>query len=583
MLENATAERWLRSEARGSHRSLALAVGLSVMGGLLVLLQASLLAGIASAVITGGASLPAVATPMVALLAIYGARYAVTALAERISSQVAANIKKSLRGRLLQRLEALGPAWLRTQHSGELITSIVDGVDAMEGYHARYLPQMGAAALVPLALLVFIAPRDWFSAAVLLLTAPLIPLFMYLVGKGAERLNQKQWLTLQRIGGRLLDAIQGLTTLKLLNASRREVAVVARLSDGYRRTTMVVLRVAFLSSLVLEFFATVSIAVVAVFIGFRLYGYFDWAPISFETGLFVLLLAPEFYLPLRDLGSRYHARMEAIGAAEGILHILQAPTRASAGSGQENVPAGPFTLTLHDVHYTYPGERTALRGVDLTIKPGEQLALVGVSGAGKSTLAHLLLGFLTPDRGTLRVGDLDLAAIRPDAWLSAVAWVPQRPQLLHGTLLDNIQLGRPSATPEEASHAAALAGAGDFIAALPDGLQTMVGERGQGLSGGELQRIALARAFLRDARLVVLDEPTANLDPVAEATIGAALRSLARERAVVVIAHRWRTAASADRIAVLDAGRVVECGAPDELMRRDGAFARMTRAAEAER
>ncbi len=390
-------ESWLRSEVHPVRHALAGAVGLSVLGGLLVLLQAYLLAGVADAVIFGGATLHAVAPALAGLLAVYAGRFGTTWGAEQMAFAAAAQVKRSLRERLLSRIDELGPAWQRTQQSGDLVTRLVDGVDALDGYFGRYLPQLGAAALVPLAMLVFVVPRDGFSAGVFLLSVPLIPVFMVLIGKGAERLNQRQWVQLRRLAARFLDAIQGLTTLRLLSASRREIEVVARLSDEYRRTTMGVLRVAFLSALSLELLATLSIAVVAVFIGFRLYGAFDWAPIDFRTGLFVLLLAPEVYLPLRELGARYHARMDAIGATGGILDILEAPLPIVRGGGA-SLAGGAIRIEVAGAHYTYPDGRVALRGVDLRLEPGKLLALIGPSGAGKSTLAQLLLGFATPER-----------------------------------------------------------------------------------------------------------------------------------------------------------------------------------------
>ena len=572
----ADSEAWLRSRARPVGRRLAAAVGLSVVGGLLVLLQAYLLAGIVDAVIFHQAALGAVAPALAALLAVYAGRFAASWLSEQMAFAAAADVKRTLRERLLRRLGELGPAWQRTQQSGDLVTSIVDGVDALDGYYARYLPQMGAAALVPLSMLVFVVPRDWFSAAVFLLTLPLIPLFMVLIGNGAERLNQRQWVQLRRLAARFLDAIQGLTTLRLLNASRRELDVVARLSDEYRRTTMGVLRVAFLSALSLELLATLSIAVVAVFIGFRLYGAFTWAPIDFRTGLFVLLLAPEVYLPLRELGARYHARMEAIGATGGILDVLAAPVPDVRGGGAA-LPEGALRIEVGGAHYAYPDGRVALRGVDLRLEPGKVLALIGSSGAGKSTLANLLLGFVVPDQGSVRVDGQDLAGIDADAWRSAVAWVPQRPQLLYGTLSENLLLARPTATTEEVWRALEQAGAADLVAGLPAGLQTVVGEQGVGLSGGEIQRIALARAFLRDARLVVLDEPTANLDATAAGGILATLRRLKEGRVVLVIAHRLATAAVADVVAVLEEGCVVETGSPAELATRGGRYAALVR------
>ncbi|MCU0836417.1 MAG: thiol reductant ABC exporter subunit CydD [Chromatiaceae bacterium] len=562
---------WLKAQRVWAGRWLSLAVGLGLAGGLLLIAQAWFLAGVVDAVLFSGAGIVEVAPWLWAMLALFPLRAGLAWAAEQAAAEGALGVKRHLRDAFYERLRALGPVRLGGERSGELANTLTDGIEALEAYYARYLPAVALAASLPLAILVFLWPLDWLSGFILLGTAPLIPLFMILVGKGAERLNQRQWRRLARLSAHFLDVIQGLTTLKLFNASRREAEAVARISEEYRRSTMAVLRVAFLSSLTLEFFATVSIAVVAVAIGFRLF----WGQMDFRHGFFVLLLAPEFYLPLRNLGSQYHARMAAIGAAERLIDVLQSqgPTRAVEGVPTPDLRQAPIRLL--NVHYSYPGGRRALDGLTLAIHPGERIALVGASGAGKSTVFALLLGFIRPDGGQILVGERPLAELDADDLRRHLAWVPQRPRLFHGSLLDNIRLGSPDASPEQVRAAARLGGADAFIEPLPQGYQTQVGEGGHGLSGGEIRRVALARACLRDAPLVLLDEPTASLDAESEREVAAAVETLAVGRTLITIAHRLQTVRRADRILVLDRGRVVEAGPHDELIARDGPYHRL--------
>lgn len=558
------------------------AVWLNTANGLLAVAQAWVLAIILDAAIFKDAGLAEVQSWLWGLLALFGARALIVWLAERSAFQAAAQVRATLRDRVHRHLQRLGPAYLSGQRSGALVETLTKGIDDLEGYYARFVPAMTLVMILPLAILTAVMPMDWLAGLVLLVTAPLIPLFMILIGSGAEVRNQRQWKQLARMSAHFLDVIQGLTTLKLFGASRREVAIIARVSNDYRHSTMQVLRVAFLSSAVLEFFASVGIAIVAVFIGFRLYGLAvpvpTWIPIpdvTYLQGFFVLMLAPEFYAPLRNLGTQYHARMGAVAAAEQLIQVLNTePTQINPGT-EPLAAARPLGVRFEDVHFSYEPGREALQGLSFDIPPGQRIALVGTSGAGKTTVVNLLLGFLVPTGGRILIGEQALADIDLEDWRRHLAWMPQQPRLFQGTIADNIRLGRPEANLDAVREAARRARAADFIEALPLGYDSPVGERGAGLSGGQIQRIALARAFLRNAPLVVLDEATANLDPESERLVQDGIDELARDRTLLVIAHRLATVRRADRILVLDRGRIVEQGTHDELAGAGGLYARM--------
>lgn len=566
------------AEARVARAALWTTIGLGLLAGLAVIAQAILLARVVDRAAFHGADLRAVAPMLEALAALFLLRAGVSWTAEIAGFRAAAVVKSSLRHRLVAHLLALGPVHAANARSGDLAATVLEGVEALDPYISRYIPQLAVVALVPLAILAAVLPIDWISGVVLLVSGPLIPLFMVLVGSQAEAINQRQWRQLLLMGAHFLDAVQGLTTLKLFGRARDEVALVGRIAGDYRRTTMASLRIAFLTSAVLEFFASLSIALVAVLFGTRLlHGTIDFFP-----ALLVLLLVPEFFMPLRGLATHYHARMSALAAAGRIFDVLDMPLPRRTGGLP--APAAPIALSCRDLHVAYAPDRPVLRGIDCDIPAGRMTALVGPSGAGKSTLAAALLGFVQPSQGQVMVNHATpLDRITADDWWGRLAYVPQAPRLFSGTIASNLRLARPDADLAAMREAAAQAGALPFIDALPLGFDTVLGEGGAGLSGGQVQRLALARAFLKDAPLLILDEATANLDLETEAEVVAAMARLIAGRTAVVIAHRLATTERADQILVLDLGRVVEAGTHRSLAARGGVYAGMLGAYEGRR
>ncbi|WP_181019453.1 thiol reductant ABC exporter subunit CydD [Nonomuraea typhae] len=547
--------RLMRAE-QSVRRHLAVTLVAAVLAGLLVLVQAELLAGVLSGRFTLAAL--GVLALVVGLRALLGWSQGVFA------GRTATGVKSALRERLLGRLQEMGPARLAGRRSGELVTLAGRGLDRLDPYLTGYLPAMAVAAVVPLAVLVRLFAADLASAVIVLVTLPLIPIFGALVGMHTKAATERQFHALARLGGHFLDVVRGLPTLRAFGRARYQANVIRQVADAHRGATMRTLRVAFLSSLVLELCASLSLALVAVPVGLRLLG----GTLDLTTALLVLLLAPEAYLPLRMMGTRFHASMEGVAAADAAFAVLDekaspAPARAAARPG-----ARPPEIRLENVTVRYPGrEDAALEDVSLVIAPGERVALVGESGGGKSTLLHLVLGFVTPSSGRVLVDGREPS---PGAEL---AFVPQRPHLFAASVAENIRLGAPGAPLAEVRRAAAAAHAGDFIEALPEGYDTQVGERGANFSAGQRQRIALARAFCRPgATVLLLDEPTARLDGRSEAAVVAATAALAEGRTAVIVAHRPAMIELADRVIRIHGGRVVAdtAGSPGDGERAAG-------------
>ena len=523
---------------------------LGVAVGLLVLAQAVLLARVAARAFDG-ASLADVAWPLVLLAAVVVARSGGAWAFEVVGRRAAGDVISQLRLELVESRLLGRPAALDGAQSAEVATAAVSGVDALETTFARYLPQVVLAIVVPIAVLALVASIDLVAAGVMLVTLPLVPVFMWLVGRYTERRARERWQALALLSNHFLDVVRGLPTLRAFNRGQAQVGSIAEVSEEYRRTTMGTLRIAFLSGAVLELAATLGIALVAVVVGVRLVD----GRIEFEPALTVLVLAPELYLPLRNLAAQFHASADGAAVAERMLDLSEA---APVATGQAPAPSAALVpIVFERVSFAYPSrDGDVLSEVDLELRPGETVALVGSSGAGKSTLVSLLLRFADPGAGRILVGGVDLAAVDAAAWRRRIAYVPQRPTLFHGTVADNIRLGDPSADDDGVRRAAELAGAHDFVSALPQGYETPVGEAERQLSTGERRRIALARAFLRDAPLVVLDEPTADLDPSRVALVSAAIERLRPGRTVLLVAHRPEVSSQADRIVRLANGRV---------------------------
>jgi ATP-binding cassette, subfamily C, bacterial CydD len=551
---------------------LVCTIALGMLGAIATIAQMFFLSLTVDRVFLSGESLEAVRPLLLLLLGAVFLRSGLLWLREIVAQRGAVRVKNELRERLFAHLMRLGPGYTGGERTGELAATAVEGVERLDAYVGRYLPQMGLSVFVPLLIFAYLLSVDPISAVLLLATAPAIPVLMILVGSHAEEHMQGQWAALSRMSAHFLDVLQGLPTLKIFGRGAAERERVAEVSDEFRERTLKVLRYAFLSGFVLEFIATLSIALVAVALGVRLL----MGNIPFEAAFLALLLAPEFFRPLRDLGVHRHAGMEGKTSADRIFEILDTPQPMPKASGTADQPLGQLTIEFSDVGYDYPdSEQAALSGVDLTLPAGTCTALVGRSGAGKSTLVNLLVRFLDFDTGRITANGVPIDELSVEGWRENLALVPQRPYLFYGSVLENIRLARPDATREEVERAAELAGASGFIERLSRGYDTEVGERGVRLSGGEAQRVAIARAFLKDAPVLVMDESTSSLDPESERLIGDALVRLMRDRTVLVIAHRLNTAYRADQIAVLQAGRLAETGTHAELIECGGPYARL--------
>jgi thiol reductant ABC exporter CydD subunit len=534
--------------ARATRPFLVALIVLGVVTALLIIAQAWLLADVVAGAFGGRRGIASLRLPLEALLCVVLARAAVAWGRDVLANRSSARAKSQLRAALLKHVAALGPQRPGEQRKGELAVLATRGIDALDGYFSLYLPQLFLAVIVPLAVLAVLADRDWISALIIAGTLPLIPLFMALVGAATRDRMQLQFRTLQQLAGHFLDVVEGLPTLKVFGRAKAQILAIGTVTDRYRRSAMSTLKVTFLSSLILELVATISVALVAVAVGLRL----EDGHLGLRTALMVLVLAPEAYLPLRLLGANYHASAEGLSASAQVFEVLETPL-PEHGRRTDLPDLTVSAISIGDLRVAFPGRGgPVLDGISLAVESGEVVALTGPSGCGKSTLLAVLLGFVTPQAGSVQLGGVDLASLDPQAWRARVAWMPQRPHLFAASIAENVRLGRPDATTGQVWDALAAAGLRDVVEAKPGGLDARLGDRGAGLSVGERQRVALARAFLRDAPVLLLDEPTANLDGATEQEVLDALRRLVRGRTVILVAHRPALVDLADRVLRLD-------------------------------
>jgi ATP-binding cassette, subfamily C, bacterial CydD len=514
------------------------------------------------------------------LLALAAAMLALRALlvwGGDVSAQAGANrLKRAVRGRLTKKIVALGPVYTRSERTGELLHAAVEGVEALDGYVSEYQPARLLAGIVPLLVFAVILVVDPWTAPILLFAGPVLLLLLALIGGRTADLTARRFREMAWMSAHFLDVLRGLETLKLFGRSKEQTASIERISRRFGATTMDVLRTAFQTSLVLEWAATAATALVAIEVSLRMMS----GGLAFARALTLILITPEFFLPWRQLALKYHAGSTGKAAAERLYEILDAPISVPDPVLHLGMPASR-DIRFENVSLVYDeGRVAALDGLSLEIREGQTVAIAGATGAGKSTLAGLLLRFVDPSDGRITIGGVPLASLDPDDWRRSVAWVPQHPYLFDGTIAENIALGCPNAGLPAIAAAASIAGADAFIERLPNGYDTRAGERGVRLSGGQRQRIALARAFLRDAPLLILDEATSQLDAVSEAAIRSALLRFGRDRTVINIAHRLEIVAGADKIAVLERGKVVREGRPEALLQEPNGYRHLLTMAE---
>lgn len=565
-------EKNLWREARRYKGLLAATVALGVGCGVMILGQAYILAEIIAAVFMEGAVLAQLWGKLGLLLLAMTLRAAFSYSEQRVAFVLAQKVQVGLQEQLLTKIERLGPVAMNEEQTGQVINMVTTGVEELEDYFAKYLPQLFKSGILPILFLVVIFPIDWVSGLILLVTAPLVPFFMSLIGKWTQGVSQRQWAVLSRLTGYLQDVLAGLRTLKLLGRSRQQGEKIAQVSEEFRVVTLSVMRWAFLSALALELLTTLSIAVVSVGMGVRLVeGLLD-----FRSAFFLLLLAPEFYLPLRTLGGHFHTSLNAAAAAQTIYSFLALPEMVR--TAEEPLSEGSLTIVLDQVSYRYPNsEHLAIKDISLTLAPGEHIGLVGGSGSGKTTLLNLLAGFIQPTSGTLTYNGVPSSAVNEQALRRRLSLVMQKPYLFSGTLRENLLLGAPTMTDAALYSAVEQLGLMPLLAVLPQGLDTPVGQGGQALSGGQRQLVAMARAMLGQGEVVLMDEATANMDVVTEAQLQQALPRLWQQRSAVVAAHRLSTVRKLDRIVVLEAGQIVEEGSHEALLALGGRYAELVK------
>ncbi|MGE6567756.1 heme ABC transporter permease/ATP-binding protein CydD [Shewanella vesiculosa] len=574
--------KWLKSQQSSCGIFLKLSVLCGVLNGIAIVGQALFIAQILQGVIIDMVAPAALSREFFALIALLLIRALLAQVRERISFEAGKRLREDIRQAVLNKLVALGPVFIKGKPAGAWATLVFEQVEDLHDFYAKYLPQMMLAGFIPLLILVCVFPLNWAAGIILLATAPLIPLFMILVGMGAADANRKNMQALSRLSGYFMDRLKGLQTLKLFNRGEAELVNIEHASEDFRARTMSVLRLAFLSSAVLEFFAAVSIAVLAVYFGFSYLDHLDFGhygvPISLFTGMFVLILAPEFYQPLRDLGTHYHAKAQAIGAAEALVELLdyQVSTPTNVESTSETMAFSASSISIQAIGvevFSLDGQRLA-GPISFTLPAGEQWAIVGPSGAGKTSLLNALLGFL-PYQGSLLINGHELSQLNVAQWRQHLAWLGQDPQLFHGTVRENVALANPQLNDEQIMALLEQANISEFVIQHPLGLDLVISDQSAGVSVGQAQRFALARALAQPAKLFLLDEPTASLDTQSEQSVLAALNTAMQSVTALTVTHKLDDLHSMNCVLVMEKGCVVQQGHVNDLQQVDGLLSQM--------
>lgn len=568
--------RWLKQQSSRAKGWIRLSMMLGLLSGLLILAQAWLMAGLLHSLIIQHTPREALLQSFLLMALTFVLRAVVTWLREQVGFICGRVIRQEMRKLVLDRLEKLGPAWIQGKPAGSWASIILEQIEDMQDYYARYLPQIALAGIIPLLILVSIFPINWAAGMILLVTAPLIPVFMALVGMGAADANRRNFVALARLSGNFLDSLRGLDTLRLFHRGTAEIDQIKRSTESFRARTMDVLRLAFLSSAVLEFFASISIAVVAVYFGFSYLGELNFGsygtPVTLFAGFLVLILAPEFFQPLRDLGAFYHAKAQAVGAAESLVTFLTAES-AEMGDGDQSWSQGQkVSLEARNLIIQSPQGKTLAGPLTFNLQAGQRIAIVGLSGAGKSSLLNALLGFL-PYQGSMTAGGIELKTLRNDAWRQQLSWVGQNPHLPEQTLRANILLNQPDVTGQQLQSAIDRAYVSEFLPLLPLGLETELGDSAARLSVGQAQRVAVARALLSPCELLLLDEPTASLDAHSEKRVMSALNEASKAQTSILVTHQLEDTRDYDEIWVMDHGQIAERGTYAQLVAQGGLFA----------
>lgn len=567
--------RWLKSQSKRVKRWLHLSLLLGLLSAVTIVAQAWVLASLLQALIMDGTGRDSLTGWFITLVALFVIRALISWLRERVGFIAGTLLRRQIRAQVLDQLQRLGPAWIQGRPAGSWGTLLLEQIEEMHDYYARYLPQMYLSGLIPLLILIVVFPVNWAAGLILFFTAPLIPLFMALVGMGAADANRRNFLALARLSGYFLDRLRGLDTLRLFHRASAETDHIRRTSEEFRLRTMEVLRLAFLSSGVLEFFASISIAVVAVYFGFSYLGELHFGSygtgVTLFAGFLVLILAPEFFQPLRDLGTFYHAKAQAVGAAESLVQFLEAEP-GEQSQGQRAAPAGPLGLVAEQLVITSIDGQPLAGPLNFTLRAGQRVAIVGQSGAGKSSLLQALLGFL-PYQGSLKVNGQELRELAPQHWRGRLSWISQNPLLPAATVRDNILLGQSQVSSQRLMEVVDQACVAEFLPLLPAGLDTVIGEQSARLSVGQAQRVALARALVRDPGLLLLDEPTASLDATSERLVMAALDDASRRQTTLLVTHQLGDIRQFDDIWLMGQGKILQRGSYQALAEVAGPFA----------